>query len=276
MKKTAARIFALALALLLAFALSACGDSFESAMARAIAELQKVQSQHMDMEVNIAMSAAAGGESVELPVSMSVSMDAVNEPMLAHAVMDMELMGESAAVEYYIEQNDGEYTMYIATGSLGWVAQSVSADDLGQFPAAENVGFYLECASAFEKSGEEEINGSTASRYDGDVPADMLSEALKRSGAGELLGSLGLEESGAEGLGAGMSLSVWLDKESGLPVRYRIDMSALMDELMSAALAAGADVSGVSMEIGEAVVDVTLSNFNGVSGLEIPAEVRGG
>ena len=47
MKKTPARILAAAIAILLALSLSACGDSFESAMTRAVSEMQDVESLHI-------------------------------------------------------------------------------------------------------------------------------------------------------------------------------------------------------------------------------------
>ena len=106
MKKTPARILAAAIALLLAISLSACGqESFESAMARDIREMQDVKSQHTDMIMSVDMTLTAAGESVEMPISTSVSMDSVNEPLAAHAVMDTVAMGQPSRMEYYVEQS---------------------------------------------------------------------------------------------------------------------------------------------------------------------------
>ena len=69
MKKTPARILAVAIAILLALSLSACGDSFESAMTRAVSEMQDVESLHMDMVMGIDMSLSADGQTLEMPIS---------------------------------------------------------------------------------------------------------------------------------------------------------------------------------------------------------------
>ena len=269
------RALALALAALCALALPACGqESFESAMARAIREMQDVESMHVDMSAEIDMSLSLEGESLELPLAMDMSMDSYTEPLLAHADMDMSLLGQDFSVEYYIEQGGEGLSAYASADGASWAPMELDEASLGQFSAADSVAFYLRCASAFEKAGEEEINGSTASRYEGEVPADMLSEALERSGAYGMLESVGLDESaGVSGSEAGLELTIWLDEETGLPVRYEIDMAALMDELMETALAAVS--MEIDVDIGEACVSVTLSDFNGIDAIEIPEAARG-
>ena len=163
----------------------------------------------------------------------------------------------------------------MSTDAVNWTAMSMDAGGLGQLSAAEGLEFYLRCASAFEKVGEEEVRGATASRYDGEIPADMLAEALERSGAYSMVEGLGVSEDSTEGLTSGMGLSIYLDNETGLPVRYDIDMTDLMREMMEATLAAVGAGDAMSWEIGEASVSVTLSEFNGIDAIEIPDAARG-
>ena len=275
MKKTPARILAAAIALLLAISLSACGDSFESAMARALSEMQDVESLHMDMVMSLDMSLSAEGQTLDMPISMDMSMDTINEPLTAHATMNMNVMQQPVGVEYYLEQSGENYQMYANMDGGGWESMSMDETELGQFSAVDGVEFYLQCASAFEKVGEEEVRGATASRYDGEIPADMLAEALERSGAYSMVEGLGVSEDSTEGLTSGMGLSIYLDNETGLPVRYDIDMTDLMREMMEATLAAVGAGDAMSWEIGEASVSVTLSEFNGIDAIEIPDDARG-
>ena len=275
MKKTPARILAVAIAILLALSLSACGDSFESAMTRAVSEMQDVESLHMDMVMGIDMSLSAEGQTIDLPISMDMSMDTINEPLTAHATMNMNVMQQPVGVEYYLEQSGENYQMYANMDGGGWESMSMDETELGQFSAVDGVEFYLQCASAFEKVGEEEVRGATASRYDGEIPADMLAEALERSGAYSMVEGLGVSEDSTEGLTSGMGLSIYLDNETGLPVRYDIDMTDLMREMMEATLAAVGAGDAMSWEIGEASVSVTLSDFNGIDAIEIPDDARG-
>mgnify|MGYP005786240393 FL=1 len=275
MKKTPARILAAAIALLLAISLSACGDSFESAMARALSEMQDVESLHMDMVMSLDMSLSAEGQTIDLPISMDMSMDTINEPLTAHATMNMNVMQQPVGVEYYLEQSGENYQMYANMDGGGWESMSMDETELGQFSAVDGVEFYLQCASAFEKVGEEEVRGATASRYDGEIPADMLAEAFERSGAYDMFESLGVSGESTDGLTSGMGLSIYLDNETGLPVRYDIDMTDLMREMMEATLAAVGAGDAMSWEIGEASVSVTLSEFNGIDAIEIPDAARG-
>ncbi len=275
MKKTPARILAAAIALLLAISLSACGDSFESAMARALSEMQDVESLHMDMVMSLDMSLSAEGQTLDMPISMDMSMDTINEPLTAHATMNMNVMQQPVGVEYYLEQSGENYQMYANMDGGGWESMSMDETELGQFSAVDGVEFYLQCASAFEKVGEEEVRGATASRYDGEIPADMLSEAIERSGAYDMFESLGVSGESTDGLTSGMGLSIYLDNETGLPVRYVIDMTDLMREMMDTTLSAVGAGDAMSWEVGEASVSVTLSDFNGIDAIEIPDYARG-
>lgn len=275
MKKTPARILAVAIAILLALSLSACGDSFESAMTRAVSEMQDVESLHMDMVMGIDMSLSADGQTLEMPISMDMSMDTINEPLTARATMNMNVMQQPVSVEYYVERSGESYMMYANMDGGGWEAAAVDETELGQFSAVEGVEFYLQCASAFEKVGEEEVRGATASRYDGEIPADMLSEAIERSGAYDMFESLGVSGESTDGLTSGMGLSIYLDNETGLPVRYVIDMTDLMREMMDTTLSAVGAGDAMSWEVGEASVSVTLSDFNGIDAIEIPDYARG-
>ena len=275
MKKTPARILAVAIAILLALSLSACGDSFESAMTRAVSEMQDVESLHMDMVMGIDMSLSADGQTLEMPISMDMSMDTINEPLTARATMNMNVMQQPVSVEYYVERSGEGYMMYANMDGGGWEAAAVDETELGQFSAVEGVEFYLQCASAFEKVGEEEVRGATASRYDGEIPADMLSEAIERSGAYDMFESLGVSGESTDGLTSGMGLSIYLDNETGLPVRYVIDMTDLMREMMDTTLSAVGAGDAMSWEVGEASVSVTLSDFNGIDAIEIPDDARG-
>lgn len=229
----------------------------------------------MDMVMGIDMSLSADGQTLEMPISMDMSMDTINEPLTARATMNMNVMQQPVSVEYYVERSGEGYMMYANMDGGGWEAAAVDETELGQFSAVEGVEFYLQCASAFEKVGEEEVRGATASRYDGEIPADMLSEAIERSGAYDMFESLGVSGESTDGLTSGMGLSIYLDNETGLPVRYVIDMTDLMREMMDTTLSAVGAGDAMSWEIGEASVSVTLSDFNGIDAIEIPDYARG-
>ena len=72
-----------------------------------------------------------------------------------------------------------------------------------------------------------------------------------------------------------MTVTVMLDEETGLPVRYAIDMTAAMKGLMAAVLQesmGGQATEGVEfqMDVSTAILTITLSRFDAVDPIVIP------
>ncbi len=74
---------------------------------------------------------------------------------------------------------------------------------------------------------------------------------------------------------ADMDMTVMIDEETGLPIRYTIDMTAAMNSLMAVILqeSLGAeDMEGMAftMDVSTAVLNVTLSRFDSIDPIIIP------
>lgn len=266
MKKTLAMV----LAVLMIIGLSACG-SFESAMVKAAKEMEKVESAHTDMTMDMTMGVSAGGSSADMNMKISMSVDSINEPMQSKAETTTEFLGMSIPMQLYIEQEGETYNIYASTDSgLTWQVQAgVTKAEVSQYEFIDSVGFYLECADTFEKAGEEDVNGAKATRYDGVISGDNVKKALEMSGSAEQISAL-LGEEGEIGDVGELPLSIWLDKKSGLPVRYDMDMTAVMQSMVSSMPME----EGMTMEISSVTFSVTMSNFNGVSEIVIPDEAK--
>ena len=64
-----------------------------------------------------------------------------------------------------------------------------------------------------------------------------------------------------------MPMTIWLDSESYLPLRYDLDMGEIMTNYMQQTVS-GAD--GVTIDSVIATVSMRLSNFDGISDIPVP------
>ena len=282
MKKTA-RIIALILLAAMLLCLTGCG-SFETKMAKAVKKMSALQSVHMDMDMHMDFSMTMLGESLDLDAKMVSGIDMQTEPLRARMEMGMEVLGANMDMLMYMEQNGEEYTTYVsADGGASWESESITAEEAKSQTGdvSENLKIFIDCAKSFQEAGTETVNGSAATRYDGQITGDSLESALELSGAKEMLGEgLGTELSADAFTGLeSIPCSVWIDNKSGMVVRYDMDMGAvmqsLMKDMMDEVLASqGLEGLGVEMEFREVTVSVILSQFDAVGEIVIPDSAK--
>ena len=258
------KLISLALCLALILGLAACGGSdFENAMTKAQAASAELKSMHVDMDMNISFTMSAEGQSVEMPVTMTMSMDTLTDPMTSDSTVSMNMYGMEFSSRSYIRQDGDKYTAYTSTdGGSTWSAQEVDVGDISQYDAAKSLDFYLGAAESFTLTGEEELDGVKALRYDGAITGDKLNEAMALTGADDMIAST----SGT------MPMTIWLDSESDLPLRYDLDMGEIMTGYMQQSLG---ETEGVTVDSVTATVSMRLSNFDGISELPAPEGVAG-
>ena len=246
------KLISLALCLALILGLAACGGSdFENAMTKAQAASAELKSMHVDMDMNISFTMSAEGQSVEMPVAMTMSMDTLTDPMTSDSTVSMNMYGMEFSSRSYIRQDGDKYTAYTSTdGGSTWSAQEVDVGDISQYDAAKSLDFYLGAAESFTLTGEEELDGVKALRYDGELTGDKLNEATSFTGS--------------------MPMTIWLDSESYLPLRYDLDMGEIMTGYMQQSLG---ETEGVTVDSVTATVSMRLSNFDAISELPAPEGV---
>ena len=186
------KLLALALALLLAFTLAACGDSFESAMVRALREMQNVESVHADMALDMSFGVDVLGESTSMDIAMDMGMDTAGD--LTSGELTMTMLGFPITVTYIVEKNGDAYDIYLSTdGGSTWESQTGLTEEQltsgGNYSVGTDAGamvsFYLEFASNFGEAVDETLDGVDCVRYDGVFPGAQLTEALAMSGRSE-------------------------------------------------------------------------------------------
>lgn len=266
------KFLALALALLLAFTLAACGDSFESAMVRALREMQDVESVHADMQLDMSFGVDVLGESTSMDIAMDMAMDTAGD--LTSGELTMTMLGFPITAAYIVAKDGDAYDLYTSVdGGETWQSQlDLSEEQLMNGENRYNLGtdagamvsFYLEFASNFGEAVDETLDGVDCVRYDGVFPGAQLTEALAMSGG-----------SGFAEVPEGTSLpdapiSFWLDKDSGLPRRISLDMTDAMGQYMTGLLA-DSGVSADAMSVENIGVTVDLSEYNSAQPMTPPA-----
>lgn len=237
--------------------------------------LNQVTSMRYDM--NMDMTLSASGQTMESNTSGVIAYNA--EPLTMEMKMTMD-MGEQGQLDMvmYAGQEDDNLVLYMSDGT-NWGKQTLAdAAQLEQYNAQDSMGIYLENIDSFQEVGTEQVNGSDAAKYEGVIANDALNEVMAASGMEEQLAQYGLtgEEAAAiyQDLGD-LPVAIWIDKESNLPVKYEMDMTAMMQNIMTK-LFENMDIAAEDMDftVDNMFISMTLYDFNNVDEIEIPEEAK--
>lgn len=274
--KRGRRAAALALGALLVLSAAACGGGEDPAavIQSALEKLNAAESLEADVQLELGLSVV--GISVEAQGDGSLSY--FSDPMKLKAEMEVSMgaLGSNAMNLYAVQEGDRCAT-YTWNGS-DWTAGSVEADELRQYDAKASMGVFLEYGEDFVRTGREEINGALADQYTGVIRGEALKEVLDTSAvtgsmealSGELDGDGRYDELGEA------SVRVWVDRESGYPVRYNVDMTAVLQALMERSMKDSAgegdmDLTGMA-SVDKAVVTMDCRSFNAAADFTVPEE----
>ena len=278
MKKNVKKWMALGLVLVMLVSLTACGSggsSTEDVMKAAQEALNQVTSMRYDMSMDMTLS--AGGQTIESNTHGVIAYNADPLTMEMKMTMDMGAQGQYDMVMYAGQEGD-DLVMYMSDG-VNWGKQTLAdAAQLKQYNAQDSMGIYLENIDSFQEAGTEQVNGSDATKYEGVIANDALNEVMAASGMDEQLAQYGLsgDEAAAiyQDLGD-LPVAIWIDQESNLPVQYEMDMTAMMQNIMTK-LFENMDVSAEDMDftVDKMFISMTLYDFNNVDQIEIPEEAK--
>lgn len=258
------KCLAVILSLALSLGLAACGDSFESAMARAASELQDVESVHADMALDIAFDfTVEGAGTVTVPISVAMGMD--TDGTRTSGTVDVSFLGMPASALYIVENKGETCDLYMSIdGGESWQSQlDVSVEDLRSVNEGVGVNgdiggmldMYLELSSGFGKAVYETLDGVDCVRYDGTFPGANLTQALSAAGGAsfaEVPEGVALPDA---------PISIWLEQDSGLPKRVSIDMTDAMGQYVTE-LFSNAAAEGSTLSVTAVTVTVDMSGYN--------------
>ncbi len=217
------------------------------------------------------------GEEQHAESVTSMDVSCIYEPLELKMDMTVEVSGETAATSLYIENTEDGCVAYVNTGD-GWQSQRISETDADQYNYSTDMAIYLYGDYDFQENGMEEINGANAYKYTGTIAGEEMKQLMLSSGALDSVSQLNIDTSQIESMLdelEPLSVDLWIDEATLYPVRYEIDMTASMDLLMSSIVEAmGEQGEGMSMSVPKMVTRMTCSNFNGVTEITVPEEVK--
>lgn len=284
--KNLKKFLALLTALSMLLCLSACG-SFERKMAKSAANMGQLESMHLDVDFALDMELAVMGQSMDVDAAIKAGIDLNTEPFAMKMDMDVEAMGVGQQAQVYIVDEAGERVAYTSDdGGKTWERGTVEVDvDVNGMSVKDSLALLSKWADSFEKAGEEKINGSAATKYSGLIDAASLVQLMDASGADDAMeSSLGLElDSDDAAALKDVPVSIWIDNKSSMVVRMDMDVTELMQSLLSEAIdeviddvLADSGLAGLPLDIklGAATASVNLSEFDEVGRIELPAGVK--
>lgn len=284
--KNLKKFLALLTALSMLLCLSACG-SFERKMAKSAANMGQLESMHLDVDFALDMELAVMGQSMDVDAAIKAGIDMNTEPFAMKMDMDVEAMGIGQQAQIYIVDEAGERVAYTSDdGGKTWERGTVEVDvDVNGMSVKDSLALLSKWADSFEKAGEEKINGSAATKYSGLIDAASLVQLMDASGADDAMeSSLGLELDGDDVAALkDVPVSIWIDNKSSMVVRMDMDVTELMQSLLSEAIdeviddvLADSGLAGLPLDIklGAATASVSLSEFDEVGRIELPAGVK--
>ena len=283
------RFLALAMALVMLLALCACGEGgtrsvitpdFESRMRQAQENMSKLESMHMEMSMDVTMELSVLGQTQPMDMRVYYTMDTQNEPARTKLVITTSSMGQSQEQVMYTDESG---MIYMQLDGRSWQRQSAQGNSqANEMQPDQMLQLFLNSAGSFRETGSETINGSKATVYSGVLGGDYVKQVLETTGLGSTLGeALGTGDAGNlfDNLGE-IPMTVAIDDESGLVVRYTMDMAQVMENLMKNlfnSMLTSQGLNGVEIEIkiSNCMATATLSQFNSVPEIVIPAEAKG-
>lgn len=263
------KLTALLLSGVMMLGLASCGPKEKTpgeVLGEAVTKLSKVK--NVEAKSTMEMEMSLMGETMNMDMDMDIV--SFNDPVKARCDVDMKVAGQGTGkITYYIQQDGDKYTMYFNDGQQ-WNSQVMELGDMSQFDAQQNIDLYtkhMENLTVTEEDGK--------NRFDGVIKGSAIEEVVKASGALDNVGA-GMDAEMLKGMFEGVGdlpISVWVDPESGYPVRYYMDMSGIMSGMMEKMMSSmGSEASGLDLKISKMAIAVEYSNFDAAADFEIPAE----
>lgn len=246
-------VLSLTLAALLCLALAGCGSSpaqpqtsqltqqqLEEAIQKSVENMNAVK--NLRANGNMDMSFVMLGS--EMTSTTTFTSEAYSAPFGMH--MDLTLdngeMG-STQTEMYMQQEGDLLKTYTKMSEGDWYVDEMDAttfnQSMQQYDAQGSVAAYIKYAQNFQLVGSETLDGVDTWKIEGVVTAANIQDMLKETGMDTALSSLTGDDlvSGStsqlfEGAGD-MPLTLWVQKDALYPVRCDVDMTAMLQGVMS-------------------------------------------
>lgn len=280
------KYLAILLAVLMALTLFACDKALSkddsepskapvdpaTALKEAYEKTQLVKSQHTDMNCDIFIVMRMPSYSTEqnMEISYNISTDMQKDPSLIKMEGTLNAMGKTVDYLYYGEEIDGTMLAYASLdGGKTWTPEAT--DISGIADQANSLNSWILNAESAELVGTETVLGTETTVYTCQIPGSTFAQSnnmLSTLGAG-------IDASLIEDVKP-VPATIWIDNETGLILRIRIDMVEYMRTIFERAMQEQMAEAGLSvdLDVQRASLDVTSSQFDSIAPIVIPEEAK--
>jgi len=215
---------------------------------------------------------------MEQDIDLSMKMQSTNfiDPVKSRGeiLIDMGSLGKQESKSYTIQDGD---VIKVYTYSMGvWSLQEVSGlKNMEEALAKSNFKVFLDNFDSFKEVETEKIDGKDVVVYEGVIKGSSLSEVMKTSG---LLLSLQEDMTMDYDVVFGedmsdMPVKFWIENGTAYPVKYSMDMSMVMNRLMTVIYAEAIPGTDIEVAVSKCLVEMTMKNINKAEDFKIPEEV---
>ncbi|MBD5546340.1 MAG: hypothetical protein HDQ97_02910 [Lachnospiraceae bacterium] len=249
------------------------------ALTAAMQNMSSVTNMEGQMVIEMDVEISADGQSQSIASVITMNMTVFGDPMKLKVEANAD-MGEEGSVQQSIYgeiTEDGTAIMYIYDGEE-WYSQVVGAADMLQYDAGSSMISLIDNESMYKLEGMEKVNGASAFKYSCVTSGEEAKQQILSTGAMDSFASLGFDLSRLELLWndvGDLTEYVWIDKASLYPVKCELDMTQIMDTLMSSMIESlGEQAKGLDVGVSKMKISMTCSNFNNAADFTIPEEAK--
>ena len=257
------------------------GKTMEEVLLAAADNITKADS--LSYKINMDMGMTVFG--MNMDTLMDADVKTIQEPFSMEMLgkMDMGDLG-NYDMKIYAESDAEGITMYTGMemdGETSWMKTKAAIDSaqISQYNAQSNIQVYMENAKNFKEVGEEEVEGAKTVRFDGTISGESIEKALEESGMSSQLETAGAEDAKDIYSEIGeIPVSFWVDTEKELIVKYTIDMSETIKNMMDKALEEAkkegeeaAEMAGL-FSMDRSIITTIITGINDVDAIVIPPE----
>ncbi|KAF0091740.1 MAG: Uncharacterized protein FD141_1529 [Fusobacteria bacterium] len=252
--------------------MSGCAKEAENIIDRARESSTSIKNYDLDMTMDIDMKV------MNQDILMLMNMESTNfiDPIKSRLEMsiDMGELGKQESKSYTVQDGD---VIKVYTYSMGeWTLKEISGlKNMEDALANSNFKVFINNFDSFKEVGTDKIDGKDVVVYEGVIKGSSLSEVMKTSG---LLSSLqtdmtmDYEVVFGEDMGD-MPVKFWIEKETAYPVKYSMDMSMVLNRLMTVIYAEAMPGTNGEVNVSKCLVEMTMKNINKAEDFKIPEEV---
>lgn len=232
---------------------------------------KQIESVTATADMNMEMT--SNGQTVEMKSSTDMILFTKSYKTKMHMAMDMGELGKQEAELYSIKDDDAYTTYTNASGE--WFKQSVDKEVFEQAIKDYDNSAYTKALLECEKDvtfEEVEEDGKKYYKFTGTITGDALKKMIDSTNLKEQLASSGATDISSYDKLGNLKLVVFIEKDSYYIYKVSIDMTNMMDKLMSEVMKEAGSKDEVKIDT--CTMNTKYTDYNNSKDFKLPKEAE--